>query len=83
MKIKCDWNAKMIAISQATYIDRIINQFNLQDAKSCMTPIDPDLKLSKDQCPETERGKQAMAETPCQQAIGSLMWAAVATRLDR
>jgi hypothetical protein len=70
----------MIAIPQAAYINHIIDQFNLQDAKSCATPLDPNLKVSKDQCPETERGKQAMAKIPYRQAIRSLMWAAVATR---
>jgi Reverse transcriptase (RNA-dependent DNA polymerase) len=82
LKIECDWNAKTIAISQAAYIDRIIDRFNLQDAKSCVTPLDPNLKLSEDKCPETERGKEAMAKTPYRQVISSLMWAAVATQPD-
>jgi Reverse transcriptase (RNA-dependent DNA polymerase) len=54
LKIEHNWNAKTIVISQAAYIDHIINRVNLQDAKSCVTPLDPNLKLSKDQCHETK-----------------------------
>jgi Reverse transcriptase (RNA-dependent DNA polymerase) len=82
LKIERDWDTKTIAISQAAYIDCIIDRFNLQDAKSCATPLDPNLKLSKDKCPETERGKEAMAKIPYRQVIASLMWAAVATQPD-
>jgi hypothetical protein len=47
-----------------------------------MNPLDPNTKLSKDQCPKTEAEKESMKNVPYRQAIGSLMWAAVATRPD-
>jgi hypothetical protein len=40
------------------------------------------MKLSKDQCPETEEDKDQMKNVPYCQAMGSLMWAAITTRPD-
>jgi Reverse transcriptase (RNA-dependent DNA polymerase) len=82
LKIERDWQKKTMVISQPAYIEKIIKKFNLEDAKTYATPLDPAVKLSKDQCPSTERGKQAMSKIPYRQAIGSLIWAAVATRPD-
>ena len=40
------------------------------------------MKLSKDQCPKTYEEKKMMEKVSYRQAIGSLMWAAVATQPD-
>jgi len=40
------------------------------------------MKLSKDNCPTNDNEKKAMEKIPYRQAIGSLMWAAVATCPD-
>ena len=82
LKIERDFTDKSISISQETYIDKIVKKFNLQDAKDCATPLDPNIKLSKDQCPDSDEEKKTMAKIPYRQAIGSLMWATVATRPD-
>jgi Reverse transcriptase (RNA-dependent DNA polymerase) len=82
LKIKRDWQKKMITISQPAYIEKLLKKFNLEDVKTYVTPLDPAVKLSNYQCPTTERGKQAMSKIPYRQAIGSLMWAAVATQPD-
>ena len=86
LKIDRDKISGTINISQEAYIDNILARFNLQDAKSYSSPLDPNVKLSKDQCPITDEEKKTMEKTmekvPYRQAIGSLMWAAVATRPD-
>ena len=46
------------------------------------TPIDPNIQLSKDQCSSTDEEKVVMSKIPYREAIGSLMWAAVATWPD-
>ena len=71
-----------INVSQEAYIDNILARFNLQEAKSYSSPLDPNVKLSKDQCPKTDEEKKAMEKVPYRQAIRSLMWAAVATQPD-
>jgi hypothetical protein len=82
LKIKRDEMEKTISFSQESYIDKIIAHFNLQDSKTHTTPLDPNTILSKDNFPTTENEKQAMEKIPYRQAIGSLMWAAVATHPD-
>ena len=44
-----------------------------------ITPLDPNIRLTKDQCPSTDEEKIKMSKIPYREAIGSLMWAAVAT----
>ena len=79
LKIKWDRTSKSISFSQEAYIDKILNRFNLQDSKMHITPIDPNICLSKDQCSSIDNEKVAMSKIPYREAIGSLMWAAVAT----
>ena len=84
LNLKIDRNkiSGTINISQEAYINNILARFNLQDAKSYSSPLDPNVKLSKDQCSITDEEKKTMEKVTYRQAIGSLMWAAVATRLD-
>jgi hypothetical protein len=60
LKIEREETEKTISFSQESYIDKIIAWFNLQDSKTHTTPLDPNTKLSKDNCPTTEKEKQAM-----------------------
>ena len=82
LKIDRDKTCGTINISQEAYINNILARFNLQDAKLYLSPLDPNVKLSKDQCPATDDKTKMMEKVPYRQAIGSLMWAAVATRPD-
>ena len=79
LKIELDRTSKSISFSQEAYIDKILTWFNLQDLKTHITPIDPNICLSKDQCSSIDNEKVAMSKIPYREAIGSLMWAAVAT----
>ena len=74
--------SKSISFSQEVYISKILNQFNLQDSKTHITPIDPNIPYSKDQCSSTDEEKATMLKIPYREAIGSLMWPAVATQPD-
>ena len=82
LKIEEDRTSKLISFSQEAYIDEILTQFNLQGSKTHITPIDPNICLSKDQCSLTDEDKAAMSKIPYREAIGSLMWAAVVTQPD-
>ena len=79
LKIEQNRTSKFISFSQEAYIDKILSWFNLEDSKMHITPIDPNIHLSKDQCPSTNDEKIDMSKIPYREAIGSLMWAAVAT----
>jgi hypothetical protein len=82
IKIERDRKAKTISLSQNAYIEKILKCFNLQEAKAISMPIDPNTKMSKDQCATSEKEKDRMKNVLYRQAVGSLMWAAVATRPD-
>ncbi|KAJ3475377.1 hypothetical protein NLI96_g11880 [Meripilus lineatus] len=79
LKIERDRPNRLIKISQPHYIDTILHRFGMEKSNPVSTPLDPNVKLlptPPDLDPAT------MADIPYQTAIGSLMYAAVATRPD-
>jgi hypothetical protein len=82
IKIKRDRKTKTISLSQNVYIEKILKCFNPQEAKTISMPIDPNMKMSKDQCTISEKEKDCMKNMPYHQAIDSLVWAAVTIRPD-
>ena len=47
-KIGRNRTEKSISFSQEAYIDKILNRFNLQDSKTHITPLDPNMRLTKE-----------------------------------
>lgn len=82
IKITRNRDARTISLSQTTYIDTILSRFHLSDAKPTATPIVPGASLSKDNAPADDTEAAHMQKTPYREAIGSLMYAAIATRPD-
>ena len=79
LNIECNRENCTLSISQEAYIDKILDWFNLQEGRTFSSPIDPNTKLSKDQCLISEAEKEDMKKISYRQAIGSLRWTAVAT----
>ena len=79
LKIKWNRTSKLINFSQEAYIDKMMSRFHLEDSKMHTIRIDPNIHLTKDQCSSTDNEKVVMSKIPYREAIGSLMWAAVAT----
>ena len=52
------------------------------DLKLFLTPMDPSIRFSKDQCPQTPEEVADMHKVPYREAIGSLNYCAVATCPD-
>ncbi|GBL60415.1 Retrovirus-related Pol polyprotein from transposon TNT 1-94 [Araneus ventricosus] len=71
-----------ITMSQSKYIENVLEKFNMQDAKTVKTPLDPNVKLTKEMCPKTEAEKAEMSLYPYRSLIGSLMYLAICTRPD-
>ena len=61
LKIKWDRTSKSTSFSQEVYIDKMLKQFNLEDSKTHITPIDPSIQLTKDQCYSKDEEKVAMS----------------------
>jgi hypothetical protein len=75
---------RTISLSQAAYIDTIIvARFGLTDAKAQPTPMAPNITFLKEDSPADATHAARMQKVPYREAIlGSLMYAAVATRPD-
>ena len=53
IKLLQDCKHRMLGLSQAIYIDKIIACFSMQDSKKGFLPFRHGISLSKDQCPKT------------------------------
>jgi transposase InsO family protein len=67
-----------LRISQTRYIESILEKYGLADGNSVSTPLDPKVKFEPI-TPSTEKGNRSNEYASL---IGSLMYAAVATRPD-
>ncbi|CAL5435892.1 unnamed protein product [Camellia sinensis] len=82
MNIVRDRKAKKLWLSQEKYVERVIEKFNMKDAKPVSTPLANHFKLSKNSCPSSTKERQEMEAIPYSSAVGSLMYAMVSTRPD-
>ena len=82
MRITRDRKAKKLWLSQEKYVERVLERFNMKDAKSVSTPLANHFKLSRSFCPTTTDEKEKMASIPYSSAVGSLMYCMVCTRPD-
>jgi hypothetical protein len=55
MKITRDRKSGLLFLSQQNYIKKVLQRFNMHDAKSISTPIVPHFKLLAAQCPSTDK----------------------------
>src|SRR4051812_23881816 len=77
VKILPDRSRMTLGLSQATYIMKVLDYFNMTDAKPINTPVIKNHGLSLKDCPKTPADKEKMADVQYASAIGSLMYAMV------
>ena len=77
-----DRNKRQLALSQASYIDKVIERFSMQNSKKGLMPTRHGVSLSKLQCPKTPQEEEDMRRVPYTSAVGSLMYAMLCTRPD-
>ena len=82
MKICRDKKNRKLTLSQADYVEKVLQRFYMKDAKAITTPLPGHLKLTKEMCPKTLEEEAKMSKIPYASAVGSLMYAMVCTRLD-
>jgi len=80
IKIYRDRSKRLIALSQSTYLDKVLKKFNMEGSKRGFLPMSTGITLSKDQCPATAKEIESMAKIPYASAIGSIMYAMLCTR---
>ena len=67
----------VLQMNQEQYIKKILNKYKLQDRKPVSTPMDVNVKLMKD-----DGYSKPIDPVPYQSMVGSLTYAAIATRPD-
>jgi hypothetical protein len=60
MEVVRNCDERTITLSQAAYVDKIARRFGLKESYGVSTPLDPNVVLSKDMCPQTEAGCRAV-----------------------
>ena len=71
-----------ISFSQAAYVQKMVERFGVEDANPLSIPIAPGHNLSKSQLPVSDLDIEEMRDIPYQEAVSSLMYVVVGTRLD-
>ena len=77
-----DHKNKLLALSQASYIDKVLARFSMQDSKKGLLPTRHGIILSKEQCPKTPQEEEDMRRIPYASAVGNLMYVMLCTRPD-
>ena len=69
-------------LSQESYIEKVLERFNMSKAKTVCSPLAGHLKLSSKQCPTGEKDMKEMSKVPYAFVVGSLMYVMVCIRPD-
>ena len=72
----------MLGLSQAGYIDIVLERFSMQNSKKWLLPFRHGVLVSDDQRPKTLEEENMMRQVPYASTVGSLMYAMLCTRLD-
>ena len=81
-KLWRDQKNRMLGLSQAKYIDKVLERFSMQNSKKGLLPFRHGVSLSDDQRPNTHEEENMMRQVPYASTMGSLMYAMLCTRLD-
>ena len=79
MQIMRDRKNKRLWLSQEKYIKKVLDRFNMKDAKPVGTPLATHFKLSTELFPGNDKEKEEMSKIPYASKIGNLMYAMVCT----
>ena len=72
----------MLGLSQAGYIDNVLERFSMKNSKKGLLPFRHGVPLSDDQRPKTQEEENMMRQVPYASIVGSLMYAMFCTRPD-
>ena len=77
-----DRKKRLLAMSQASYIDKILVSFRIQNSKKGNLRFRHGIHLSREQSPKTPQAVEEMRHIPYASAVGSLMYAMLCTRSE-
>ena len=70
----------MLGLSQAGYIDKVLEWFSMQNSKKGLLPFRHGVPLSDDQKSKTQEEVDMMRQVPYASAVGSLMYPMLCSR---
>ena len=73
---------KLLRFSHEKYVMKVLQRFNMQDAKPIDSTLSTNYKLNANQCPKMKVEKAKINKIPYASTIGSLMYTMVCTRPD-
>ncbi|KAH9723681.1 hypothetical protein KPL70_007198 [Citrus sinensis] len=82
IKLLRDRKNKILALSQAVYIDKILARFSKENSKIGLLPFRHGIIFSKDQSPKTSEEIERMRRVSYADVVGSLMYVMLCTRPD-
>uniref|UniRef100_A0A2N9IN85 Integrase catalytic domain-containing protein n=1 Tax=Fagus sylvatica TaxID=28930 RepID=A0A2N9IN85_FAGSY len=81
MEIHRDREAGKLFLSHKSYIEKVLERFDMQQSKPVSTPLAAHFKLSADLSPQSEE-KEHMSRVPYASAVDSMMYVMVCTHPD-
>ena len=82
MEVKRNRKQGNLFLSQAGYVKKVLEKFNMAEAKTVQTPLAAHFRVSSSQAPKTEQERSYMYKVSYSNATGSLMYAMICTRPD-
>ena len=82
IEIERDRKNGTLFLSKKSYIQKVLQRFNLFDSRPVLTRIVSHFKLSSSQSPQTEDERKLMQRVPYSSAVGSLMYSMVCSMPD-
>ena len=80
IKLWRDQKNRMLGLSQAGYIDKVLERFNMQNSKKGLLPFRHGIPLFDDQRPKTLEEENTRRQISYASIVGSLMYAMLCTR---
>ena len=80
IKIHRDRFQGILSLSQETYINKILEIFQIKDCSPSVSPIVKGDRFNLDQCSKNDLERKQMKNIPYASAVGRLMYAQVCTR---
>ncbi|GJX69512.1 retrotransposon protein, putative, ty1-copia subclass [Tanacetum coccineum] len=82
MEIVRDRGSQTLKVSQPGYVQKILNNYRVDNGKSASMPLGAHFKVYLKDCPSSEWNVERMSKVPYANTIGSLMYLMVCTRTD-
>ena len=80
MEICKDRTLGRLWLSHSGYVGKVLERFNMENAKPVSTPLANHFKLSTTQCPKTDDDVHEMSKVSYTSTVGCLRYAMVCTR---